>query len=152
MAKSQKKVLASQRVLEDYISYFETLSPRTIRLIEKLAAPGLQYNGPFFHLRGVDAAESMFENALAVVKTFRIRVIDKTWGVQGHTAYIKWICHMSAASGEHEINGISEISFNDKSLVIAHNDYWDSGEMLLSGSRLGEWLLRKKINAVVPQH
>ena len=115
-----------QRALDDYIDYFERLNARSVRLIEKLAVPGMQFQDPFNDVTGIEKVEAILQKMFTDVKTPKFRVHDYAWGRDGHTAYIKWTFIAKMAKGRQlDITGMSEIYFNDDALVMSHIDYWD---------------------------
>lgn len=137
------QLLSYQRVLEDYIQYFETLSARSIPLIEKVAEPSLQFDDPFHSLKGLDEVEAMFEAMFEVFERPKFKIKDYAWGQHGDTVYMRWVFSCLYKGQRHEIDGMSEISFSHNGLVTSHRDYWDSGSQVLAKVPVIGWLFRK---------
>lgn len=135
--------LSKQRVLEDYIQYFETLSARSIRLIEKVAEPSLQFDDPFHCLKGLDEVEAMFEEMFEVFERPKFKVTDYAWGQDGQTVYTRWVFSCIYKGQRHEIDGMSEIEFSHNGLVSSHRDHWDSGSQVVAKIPVMGWLYRK---------
>jgi steroid delta-isomerase len=115
-----------QRALDAYIDYFEKLNARSVRLIEKLAVPGMQFRDPFNDVAGIEQVEAILQKMFVDVQSPKFRVHDYAWGRDQRTAYIKWRFTATMAKGRQlDITGMSELYFNDNALVMTHIDYWD---------------------------
>lgn len=125
---SEKARLINNKTLQDYIAYYERLSPRNIRLIEKLAEPSMQFKDPFNDVRGVDAVEKIFEHMFENLDNPKFKVTTYMWADDNMSAYIKWDFTFNRKGAAYHIPGISEVSFGDRGLINSHIDYWDSGE------------------------
>lgn len=119
--------LKFQRPMRDYIEYFETLTPRSIRLIEKIAAPNMYFKDPFNEAHGIEAVERIFEHMFKTLETPKFKVIDYGFGQEG-AGYIRWRFSYASKGKPQSFDGMSEITFNDKGQIISHIDHWDSGE------------------------
>ena len=128
---SEKDRLNNTRALQDYIAYYERLSPRTIRLIEKIAAPDMRFKDPFNDVRGLDLFEKIMADMFDQVDNPRFKIHDYSWGKDGQ-AYLRWDMRFSRGGKEQIIPGMSEIGFDAKGRVASHVDYWDSGEYLFA--------------------
>ena len=140
-----------QRALDAYIDYYERLSARSIRLIEKLAVPGMQFRDPFNDVAGIEKVEAVLKKMFADVTAPKFRVHDCAWGRDQRTAYIKWGFTARMQNGSHlNITGMSEICFNDEGYVMAHIDYWDPAAAIYEDlpllGRAIRWV-RNKISA-----
>lgn len=114
--------------MEDYITYWEKLNRRSIRLIEKIADPAFTFRDPFHEVAGLDAFEAMLEASFRRVKTMRFKATDHAFGRDGHTAYIRWTSVIVPNRGKKTftIVGMSEVAFNNDGKVVSHVDHWDS--------------------------
>ena len=122
-----------RRALEDYIQYFETLSPRSIGRIDDLAEPSIRFKDPFHDVQGTDAFASVFKNMFNRMCRPRFRVQDVAWGRtnndgEARTAYLRWIFTFELAGEKRRIEGVSEILLSQRGRVMAHIDHWDSSE------------------------
>ena len=128
--------LIVRRGLEEYIAYLKRLSPRSVRLIEKISIPGVQYNDPLFHAHGQDDYERMIEHLFRIAGNARLRIVDHGWShmskEQNHTAWIKWVFTFERKKQSYDIHGISEVIFNDNGKLLSHTNYWDSGFQLMN--------------------
>lgn len=118
--------LANHKVLQDYIAYYESLSPRTLPLLETMAEPGMTFQDPFNTVRGVDVVMRIFEHMFESVETPKFRVLDYGWSERGQSAYIKWIFGYSLKGLYREMEGMSEVTFSQGGKIASHVDYWDA--------------------------
>lgn len=136
-------VMALQKALEDYIGYFEKLTPRSVRLLEKLAEPGMRFTDPFHDVHGVDAVEAVLEQRLRADGQTQFRVSDHAWGRDGYTVYLRWTRTSFVSGQEQRINGVSEVMFSPGGRVAAHIDHWDSGRQKDARRPFTGWLLSR---------
>lgn len=115
--------------LDKYIEYYESLTRRSIRLIEKIADPQMRFRDPFNDVSGLTAFEEIMSKMFEDVENPSFKVIDKSWGQDGMTAYIKWHFTCGSSSDPRLITGMSEVVFAPyNALVVSHKDYWDAAE------------------------
>lgn len=134
--------MAFQKPLEDYIQYLERMNQRTIRLLEKLAVPGIHYRNPLHDVRGHDAVMDIFRQRLNEGKQ-KFRVTDHAWGHDGQTVYLRWKLVMLAEGVEDVTNGMAEIFFTNDGQVMVHNDYVDSVFHMPPKPTLWTWLKKR---------
>lgn len=126
MSASEACRLANHKVLQEYIHYYESLSPRTLPLLDGLAEPGMTFQDPFNTVRGVDAVMRIFEHMFQSVETPKFRVLDYGWSETGQGAYIKWVFRYGIKGLFREIQGMSEVTFSPSGKIASHTDYWDA--------------------------
>lgn len=119
-----------QRALDNYIQYYEKLSARSVRLIEKLAEPGMRFKDPFNDVQGTDAFARIFNHMFASVDAPKFSIQDYTWGRDGQTAYIRWRLDYRIKGQNRIIEGMSEVLFSKGAKVLSHIDHWDAAEQL----------------------
>ena len=123
----------AQAVLAKYIQYYETLTRRSIRLIEKVAEPGMAYKNPFYDVAGIDAVENLLAQLFARGENPKFKIRDYSWGQNagpeegGETAYIRWGFSGDFKGKRRYIEGMSEVLFSRRGLVLSHIDHWDAG-------------------------
>lgn len=115
--------------LNDYIQYFETLSHRSIRLIEKIADPQIHFQDPFNDVHGIDQVEKIFKKMFEDVRDPKFKVLDHAISSSQDKAYLRWVFGAKAKDKDKriEIHGMSEITFGPGGKIIEHIDHWDSG-------------------------
>ena len=133
--------------LEEYISYWQRISTRSIRLIEKIAHPNLRFVDPFNDVSGIDAFEDMLTKALGDLSQFKFKATDRAWGEDGHTAYVRWTVSLIAKGKKKEmiLTGVSEITLSPDGKIMSHIDHWDSGTQFYLHLPIVGWIIRKII-------
>lgn len=114
--------------LQKYVEYYETLTVRSVRLIEKIADPQIVFKDPFNEVEGVDNVVSILRKMFEDVKNPSFTVEDSAWGKDGRTAYIKWAFVFGPDHKRQQIYGMSEVMFSPDGLVVMHRDFWDAAE------------------------
>jgi hypothetical protein len=133
-------LLALQKPLEEYVTWLERLTPRSIRLIEKIAAHGMAFSDPFNLVRGVDAVEAAFEKRLAAFGgSPKLTVTDRAFGRDNEAVYLRWTMTGTWRGKPIAMNGIAELAFTLDGKIYSHIDHWDAGSVLLGGDRIGRW-------------
>ena len=117
-----------QKNLLDYIEYFETLNPRSIRLIEKIATPDMNFKDPFNDVIGLEKVEAIFEHMFQNTQNPKFKVLDYAWGKNGDTAYLRWNFTCLVKGKQNRIDGMSEVLFSRDGKVMSHIDHWDASE------------------------
>lgn len=129
--------------LEEYIRYFERLSVRSVRLVEKISEPQLEFIDPIFTSRGHDEFENTMVHILNRFEQPKIKVTDYAWGRDGTTAFLRWRFEHIYKGQKEIIPGMSEISFSHNDLVISHVNYWDIGSSVLPKHGFLNWVKKQ---------
>lgn len=136
----------TQRVIEDYIRYWETVSVRGVRLVEKLAAPSIAYTDPFFDVRGIDAFEDAVCRYLDAAALRHIKVINYAVSRDGNTVFMRWEAKIGTRK-EKNLSGMSEVVFDHDDKVIGHYNFWDTGSQIMADEPILKyafnWLRRR---------
>lgn len=134
-----------QQVLNAYIDFYETLTPRSLPLLRKLVDSEFQFSDPFNTACNVDEAIRVFEKMFEDVTNPKFKVESIGWTRDETNAFLKW--HFSGTpKGSKdivEINGLSEIGFTYQNSIGYHIDYWDSGSQLLAKIPVLSWIWRQ---------
>ncbi|MGZ9097152.1 MAG: nuclear transport factor 2 family protein [Micavibrio sp.] len=125
-----------QRPLEDYIAYLERLTPRSVRLLEKLAAPEMRFIDPFYDVRGVDAVVAAYDKIMGHAARMSFHVTDRAWGRDGYTAYLRW----NLVFEDRAIDGMAEIVFGPDGKIVQHTNHWDSGNQVMARLPVIKWV------------
>lgn len=142
-----------QRQLEDYIAYHERITVRSLRLLEKMAAPEMRYIDPFHDVRGIDHVVAVFRNVLERhIERPRFQVSNIAWGRDGYTVFLRWTLHFAPVGRKEEwaLEGIAEIVFGPDGKIVQHQNHWDSGSQLMVHMPFYKWvwtMFAKKITA-----
>ncbi len=110
-----------------YIAFYEGLTPDSLSGLDALCAQNVRFRDPFNDVTGVDAYRAvlaqMFEDATAP----RFTVLDRA--LSGRVAYMRWdfTFRPRRSRAPWQIEGMSEVHFDERGRVTAHLDHWDSG-------------------------
>lgn len=133
----------------DLIRFYEGLSPASLVEISRIYAAEAAFKDPFNDVRGVDAIERVFRHMYTQVHEPRFRVVSHL-AEQGE-AWLAWEFRFRFRgwrSGEVQlVRGATHLHFAPDGQVLAHRDYWDSGEELFAKlpvlGGLIDWLRRR---------
>lgn len=114
--------------IDRYISFYETLTQRSLPLISDVASPDIHFVDPFNDVRGIAHVTKIFSDMFVHLENPRFEVTDRALSAQPYTVYLKWIFSGARANKSFSFAGISEVSFDIHGKVIEHIDYWDSGK------------------------
>lgn len=131
--------------LARYARCFETLDPTRLDALDGLFAPDARFKDPFNDVRGIAAIKGVFEHMYHTLQAPRFEVVDAT--CENQLGYLHWHFHFQRGAHAHFIDGLSQVTFDDKLRVTAHIDYWDPAEQVyrhvpLLGRVLG-WVSRR---------
>ena len=124
-----------QRQLEDYITYYERLNGRSVRLLEKMAAPEIRFIDPFHDVRGIEAMEAVLKNLFdRHIERSKFTVTNTGWGRDGYTAFLRWDFTFMPKGRNEEwvIEGMSDIVFGPDGKIVQHHNHWDSGSQIMA--------------------
>lgn len=124
-----------QRQLEDYCAYFERLSGRSVRLLEKMAAPEIRYIDPFHDVRGIEAMGAVLKNLYdRKLERPSLKITNTAWGKDGYTVFLRWNFSFMPKGKREEwlIEGVSEIVFGPDGKIVLHHNHWDSGSQAMA--------------------
>lgn len=122
--------------VNDYIAYWQNLSPQTVDRLDDIATPDFIFTDPFRTLQGTAAIKQMLHEMFRKTKSPRFVVTGQA--LNGTTAYLRW--RFTIASG-YTIEGMSEVEFTADGRAKRHVDHWDAasqvyGKIPLLGSLL----------------
>ncbi len=113
--------------VSEYVDFYETLTPRSLGRLDVLCCPEVRFRDPFNDVTGRAAYRAILTKMFEDVRDPRFRVIDRA--LSGRVAYLRWdFVFMPRGGGSPwQIEGMSEVHFDDQGRVAAHLDHWDSG-------------------------
>lgn len=130
--------------LHAYADLFGRLTPSDLPALQAMLDEQVVFSDPFNWLVGPEAFVGVFSHMFATMDDPSFDILDICYSQKA--GFIKW--HMtgqvrSARAMPVNITGMSEISFNDQGLVLAHHDHWDSGSQLLARLPYIGWITRR---------
>lgn len=126
-------------VLVSFIDYFETLTPQSLKAIDKFYSKEAHFKDPFNETTGIPALGAVFEDMFEQLHdpVFKVvEVIEQTGDAaeRGHQAFLVWDFTFRFKSFRstvaQQVRGSSHIVFNSDGKVLHHVDYWDAAGQL----------------------
>jgi steroid Delta-isomerase len=131
-------------LIEELVSFFETVSPETVSRIGGLYASDARFKDPFNDVQGVPAIEHIFRHMFTQVEAPRFVVTERI--VQYDSAMLAWRFEFGVRVGKRVhpqvVNGVTHFKFDGEGKVSLHRDYWDTGEELYMKLPVLGWLVR----------
>jgi steroid Delta-isomerase len=109
-----------------YIRLFEELSVERIDGIEHFVSTDVKFKDPFNEISGLESFRRLLVKMLDDVKGLRFEVTHRAWTED--VLFLRWSLHGKVKGLNWEIQGMSEINFNEQGLVCQHIDHWDAAE------------------------
>ncbi|MBL8808330.1 MAG: nuclear transport factor 2 family protein [Rhodospirillales bacterium] len=122
--------------LDDYVAFFERLTPDRLDDLDALVASDVRFKDPFNDVRGTARMKKVLAMAFAH-GTPRFEVIDRARGE--HAAYLLW--RYTHGPG-FALEGMSEIRFAPDGRIAEHIDHWDSAMQFYARIPVVGWLVR----------
>ena len=113
------------------VSFYESLQPNTLALLNTLYAHDAHFKDPFNDVVGVVAINGIFCHMFASVDQPQFRV-DTAFS-QGDHAFLAWQFTFQWSGKPKSrvlVRGASHLVFNAQGKVCLHRDYWDAAEEL----------------------
>ncbi len=131
------------------VTYFETLTPQSVRELGTYYAAQAHFKDPFNSVQGVPAITQIFDHMFSALAQPRFVITGQV--LQGQQCFLTWefrFCFKNfQKSTAQTIFGASHLVFSDEGLITAHRDYWDAAEELYEKlplvGRLMRWLKQR---------
>ncbi len=115
---------------DTYLDFFQSISPQTIGQLEKICRPDVRFKDPFNDVRSVKDYQKILTHMYSQVEEPKFIILDKAFS--GDHCYAKWKFSFIKDGRQNSFIGMSEIIADDAGKIIAHIDYWDTGEHIYS--------------------
>jgi hypothetical protein len=117
--------------LDSYAKTLSSLTPDRIDDLMRLVSQDVHFRDPFNDCHGRDLYRAVLEDMFNHLSSIVFTVNDTAWAYasdayQVRTAFIKWTLSAQLQGRLWEVEGCSELRFNDDGLVTTHHDYWDA--------------------------
>lgn len=118
------------KAIENYIEFLDRASEGTIDELRNYCAADVHFRDPFNDVHSVDDFIAVMHDSYETLSDVRFDVLETFWSDTG--AIIQWHFHfrMKPDAELETVTGLSEIRANETGKIIAHIDYWDSGERI----------------------
>jgi len=123
----------NQTALQQYIRFYEALSPQMLEHLGEIFTADARFKDPFNDVRGVDKIRKVFDNMFKTVGVPQFRVTDWGFSDQDKThAFLRWhFIYRVGGKGEPVVvEGMSDVTFAPDHKVSSHLDFWDAGQGL----------------------
>lgn len=119
--------------LQDYIHFYETLSPASLSRLDTMFTDNARFKDPFNDVRGVENIRKVFDDMFKTIGTPQFRVVDS--GFSRHDtmrATLRWtFTYRVGGKGEPvTVEGMSDIRFAPGGKISSHIDFWDAAQGL----------------------
>lgn len=112
---------------EQYISLFEELSVELLDDIESFVSADIRFKDPFNDLTGIDSFRNLLIEMLNNVEGLKFNVTHRAWTED--VLFLRWSFQGKVKGLDTwHVEGMSEISFDERGFICQHIDYWDSAE------------------------
>ena len=127
--------------------WFETLTPESLRDIDKIYAQAATFRDPFNQVAGVKLIQQVYQHMFEQLVEPRFVITTKV--VDAANAFMTWQFLFTLRGKGYAIEGGTHFSLDEQGLIVLHRDYWDAAQELYEkipvlGGVLR--LLRKKLS------
>ena len=130
-----------KRAIEDYKSYLERLSKRSVPMIERHFMPSAKFKDPFFVDGDLDQRKALLNILCHSAGALKITVIEVLQSSNPNKVYFKWAVRLEKDMAELE--GVSEIVFDHNFMIVSQDDYWDSASTVWAANPILRWAFRR---------
>lgn len=114
--------------MNDFISWFETLSPQTLEAIDQHYTEDVYFRDPFNEHYGIGHIKTMLAKMFdGPLKHNKFHVLDRIQDAE--KVFITWDYTFELKNKPYKIHGSSFLKFKENKCYY-HKDYWDTGEEL----------------------
>jgi hypothetical protein len=140
--------VAEQEAIARFSAFYQVFSTEVIRKdIRAVYAPHAYFRDPFKEVIGADDIEEYFLKSAETIHECTFEIEDVA--VHEGDYYFRWIMNLTTKRYRDEpirAPGMSHVRFDEKGMVVFHQDYWDSSviyeKVLLLGSTI-RWIKRQ---------
>jgi steroid delta-isomerase len=119
----------NQHAFENYIRFFETLTPESLDQLDHLFIANARFKDPFNDVVGTGEIRKIFQHMFTSTQDSRFVVDD--FASTDNILYLHWHYYFKTKQGKQwEIPGMSRVFFDDAGKVTEHVDYWDPAESI----------------------
>ena len=132
MDRLSQAATTSASAVAGVVTFFETLTPASLRQLDAVYAPQARFKDPFNAVQGVPAIRVIFDHMFETLEKPHFVVTGQVQ--QGQQCFLTWEFRFSFKNfkqGQAQtILGASHLVFSEDGLVTLHRDYWDAAEEL----------------------
>lgn len=136
--------LSIEKNCEAWINLFTSLSRQLpdITDLEEITSRDVRFCDPFNDLTGRQQILDLLRHTRETVGELEFRVLNRTRS--GTQVFLRWeMSGLIPVLGAWNVQGMSELQFNDEGQLLMHQDYWDASEQFYARLPVIGWLLRR---------
>lgn len=112
------------------VNFFETLGCETLGEVEQLFAEDVVFVNPMGRLTG---REAMWQRLHALcLKYPQLKLIVSDYHGDAQRGFMRWHMSYLYRGSEHEINGMTYVTFNSQQKVQLQEDFWDASQAIFA--------------------
>jgi steroid delta-isomerase len=134
--------------IEPYARYYETLSRASVASLRDIAVPGMRFVDPFNDVTGIERVIAVLDAMLDDLTDPRFVITDRARS--GQVWYLRWRFTARLKRRPWNVEGMSEIHYDDQGRVTGHFDHWNSGSQFYARLPVLGWLIglvRRRLQA-----
>ena len=110
--------------IKNYLNLFANLNKENIKKFDDLVINDVIFSDPFNNIKGLDNFKKVFYHMFDTVKEPKFYIVN--YAQNKDHIFLKWKMTFYAFKALQTIEGMSDITLNEKGKVMSHLDYWDS--------------------------
>ena len=127
-------MVKNKKLIENYIKTFENLNIKNLNKLSEIFNDNIIFKDPFNTIKGKQLVIKIFEKMFYQLDKPKFKVSDYAFSKsKKNIIYLRWELSAKFKNSSEFLNieGMSEVGFNNLGKVISHIDYWDSLSQLL---------------------
>lgn len=142
----------SREAVVRIVTFFETISPKSLGRLSDFYAEGARFKDPFNDVRGTVAITEVFDHMFQSLHEPRFVITEQI--VDGAQALLTWEFHFRFrrfnTQTEQVVLGATHLRLAPDGRISEHRDYWDAAEELYEKlpvvGGLMRWLKRRAVS------
>lgn len=115
--------------VDAYVTFFEGLTPETVGTLDTVVTEDVHFRDPFNDVRGQDGMQRVLEQMFEDIEAPRFVVTHRA--IDGEVCFLRWQFTgriRAMKMRDWQVDGVTELRFNQQGIVSAHLDHWDAAE------------------------
>lgn len=131
---------SNSEMLNHYAQTFAELNANNFRqTLTPLLSEQVFFKDPFNAVHGKAATLEIFAHMFALLEAPKFSILHAAY--HQNIGYIHWTFSFQSKQKSMQIEGLSQIHFDESGLINKHIDFWDTGEQLYHKIPILNWVL-----------